>query len=135
MENKLIVYLLLTTMIFILLLQALHPAWSANLSTDAFIYYHHASYFLNNFNLTNLSGNEYLPGSILLFISVAAVPLINNSLAGFILGLIFVNVLLIFVTAYIYKRYGQLENITVFALIIFFTGPIIFLDLIYWWFY
>lgn len=125
-DRKLTVYLFLSLILVILLFQAFHPSWFRHISTDIYVYYNRASYFLSHFNLTNLNYNEYMAGATILFISVIPALLINNSFESYLVGFMAINVVLLFVIAYIYQKFGKIDNVVVFSLILLFTGPIIF---------
>mgnify|MGYP001611779495 FL=1 len=125
-DRKLPVYLFFLLVLVILLFQSFHPSWFAQSSTDVYVYSSRASYFLSHFNLTELDYNEYLPGAVLFFISVIPTLLISNRFEPYLLGFMTVNVVLLFIIAYIYQKFGKIENVAVFSLILLFTGPIIF---------
>ncbi|MBI2021828.1 DUF2029 domain-containing protein [Candidatus Daviesbacteria bacterium] len=126
MERKLAIGLFLLLALIVLIFQARHPAWFTHISTDLYVYFDRATFFVKNLNLTNLKDNEHLPGAILLFISAAPALLINYSFYSYTWGFILVNLLLILAIVYLTAKFTRLENVVVLTLILLFTGPIIF---------
>lgn len=126
MEKKLICYLFLFLVLIILLFQAWHPAWYAHISTDVYVYYNRASYFLTHSNLTGLDTNEHLPGAILLFLSAIPSLWISNTFDSYIRGFLTVNLVLLLIIAFVYQQYKRAANITIYGMILLMTGPIMF---------
>lgn len=124
MDVKSALILSLVLVLSIIVLLAYHPAWFLHLHTDINVYLARTRYFLNHGDFVGLVGNEYQPGALIFFIAISPFLLINDSLGFFIIGLFLVNISLIFILAYLYKKYSDIKNIFFFALILFFTGPI-----------
>ncbi len=125
-RNIILSYLFLFLVVITLLLLATHPAYYPHLQTDVFVFYQRTSFFISNFYLTNLTGNEYPPGAMLFFILTSPLLLINNSFETYKLVLFIANFILIFFLSVIYIKFTKAENIIIFAIILLFTGPIIF---------
>ena len=119
------VILSLALTIIVLMLLAYHPAWYFHLHTDANVYWARANYFLNKWNFEGLVGNEYQPGALIFFITLSPFLLINNTFQTYLSGLFSVNILLMFILVYLYKKYSDMKNVFLFALILLFTGPIV----------
>lgn len=116
-------FLFLALIIVVLLLQSQLPIYSTHLSTDIYVFYNRANYFITNHNLTHLDNNEYQPGATLFFI-LLSLPLTNITVDIYKSALFSVNILIIFIMAYFYRKIA-VENITLFALLLLFTGPIV----------
>lgn len=126
-KKNLPIYLLLIFAIFSQLLLALHPAYYSHLSTDVYVFYNRAVFFLNHLNLSNLSGNEYQPGALLFFIMLSPILLINNSFETFTWALFAFNTVFILLLALIYKKStNSTDSILILSLILLAIGPIFF---------
>lgn len=123
LNKTLFSFLFLTFVTTVLLLQSQLPIYSTHLSTDIYVFYNRANYFITNHNLKHLDNNEYQPGTTLFFI-LLSLPFTNNSIDIYKAILFVVNILIFFILAYSYKRIA-VENIALFTLFLLFTGPII----------
>lgn len=116
----------LTFVVFIIIfLQAIIPLWHNHLIVDIWFYYERAKHFFTYRTISNLIGNEYLPGALFYFFIVSPVFFIEQSLdvytwAFFLLGFIFLAAHI-----FIYRKIGGYSSILIFLLILLFTGPIL----------
>ncbi len=112
--------------IFTVLLLAIHPAWKQHLIFDIYTFQDRASYFIHNFNLSGVNGNEYQPGAILYFILLSPTMLINPSFESFLTVFFVGNILLLLIMAFFIRNITEPKNLIIFGLLILFTGPILF---------
>lgn len=124
--EKLFSYLFLPLALLVIVMQAWHPAWYPHISTDVYVYYNRASYFLTHGNLTGADTNEHLPGAILLFLSAIPSLWVDNSFESYIRGFLTVNLILLLLIAISYLFYKRSANIVIYAVILLMTGPIMF---------
>ncbi|MBU3957325.1 DUF2029 domain-containing protein [Patescibacteria group bacterium] len=116
----------LTFVVFIIIfLQATIPLWHNHLIVDVWFYFERAKHFFTYRTLSNLVGNEHLPGALFYFFIPSPVLLIEKSLeiytqAFFLLGFIF-----LLAHIFIYKKISGYFGILIFLLILLFTGPIL----------
>lgn len=127
MNQSLAVKLFLGLVIIVLLLQAIHPAWSYHLRSDSDgFYYSRAKYFLEHGNLTSLGYNEYQPGAVMFFLALAPPLLLANNHDVYLATLFAVNIGLICLLAYlIWRATGHITNVWVLGAILLFAGPIV----------
>lgn len=120
-------WLVLGVVLVVLLLQALHPAWSYHLKSDADgFYYSRAAYFLEHHSLAGLGYNEYQPGAVLFFLSLSPLLMVMDSRVLYVAGLLTVNMVLVVVLAWWYRRVMRHDwAVYIFAGLMLFTGPIV----------
>jgi len=123
--NKTNLYFLTFVVFIIIFLQATIPLWHNHLIVDIWFYFERAKHFFTYRTLSNLVGNEYLPGALFYFFIPSPVLLIEKSLeiytqAFFLLGFIF-----LLAHIFIYKKMSSYFGVFLFLLILLFTGPIL----------
>lgn len=123
--NKTNLYFLTLTVFIIIFLQATISLWHNHLIVDIWFYFERAKHFFTYRTLSNLVGNEHLPGALFYFFIPSPVLLIEKSLetytqAFFLLGFIFLLIHL-----FVYKKFSGYYGVLVFLLILLFTGPIL----------
>lgn len=116
MVKTFLCYLFLLACVLVILLQGLHPAWNNHLITDLFIF--------KERSIGNFTNNEYQPGA-LFFFSLLSPFATNQLLDTFKTAFLSINILLIFLIAFIIQRISKPENNIILSLIILFTGPIL----------
>ena len=123
--NKTSLFLLTVIVFVIIFLQATIPLWHDHLIVDIWFYFERAKHFFTYQTLSNLIGNEYLPGALSYFFIASPALLIEKNLevytqAFFLLGFIFLLAHL-----FVYKKISGYPAILIFLLILLFTGPIL----------
>lgn len=116
----------LTLAIIYILLQSIHGAYYPHLYVDVFVFHARSLYFWEHLNLTNLGHNEYQPGAILFFILLGGPAfLIDNTLDTFKWVLFGANVLLIFLTGFIFHKMKKTAGVILLSVLLIFLGPIL----------
>lgn len=107
-----------------LLLLSFSSAYAPHLRSDINTFAARAGSFLMYGDLAHLAYNEYQPGAILFFLLLSPALLISQ--VSFVFALYAVNLLLIFVLAWLIYRFTKSYlNVALFNLVILFTGPIV----------
>lgn len=106
-------------------LQALHPAWRFHALVDSyFVYYDRAHYFFEHGNLTHLTFNEYQPGAIFYFVSLAPIFWWSSSRDAYTNSVIISNLLMLAGYGWLLRRWLGPISTVLLAVVILFTGPI-----------
>lgn len=112
--------------IVFILLQAWHPDWHLHMMVDGyFAYFNKIDHFLTYGSLKNIPFNEYQPGAVIYFLSIAPILLIEYSRTAFLLGLIISNLILIVIYAKFILKQNRLGSLSLLSLIIILGGPLI----------
>lgn len=124
-KNKLVGWLFLLVAVFTVYKLAYHPAWYRHLVVDIVgQYINHAHHFLKYKNLANLGYNEYQPGAVMFFAALSPSLLIKDSYESLLQALIWVNIGLIFSSAFIYQKLSGVKPLLIFGFILLACGPI-----------
>jgi hypothetical protein len=125
MREVILHYSFLLICLSVVLLQAIHPFWKEHLVFDVYTYFERSQFFINNFNFSGVL-NEYHPGAIIFFILLSPFMLIDNSLDTYIRNFLIINTFLAILLAFLIHKFTNSKNILLYAILILFTGPIIF---------
>jgi hypothetical protein len=107
-------------------LQAMHPAWRHHALVDGyFAYYDKVSYFLKNNTLENIPFNEYQPGAVFYFLSIAPILLISDTRETYLNGLILSNLLLCIGYGWYIVKQKNPGGLSLFSAILFLGGPLL----------
>jgi hypothetical protein len=107
-------------------LQAMHPSWRHHTLVDGyFAYYDKVSYFLKNNTLQGIPFNEYQPGAIFYFLSVAPILAIKDSRETYLNGLILSNLLLCMGYGWIILKQKNPGGLALFSAMLMLGGPLI----------
>lgn len=118
------IFSLLIAIIYILF-QSLNPSFYMHLFPDVFAFHDRATFFWENFYLTNLGHNEYQPGALVFFFLVGFSFLIGTSLETFKWSLFIANIILIVLTAGLFYKMKKTAGIILMSLLLIFLGPIL----------
>jgi len=116
-----------TLVLFFLVKLAYNPSWRYHLDADVKgFYYPHLIHFLQNSSFVGINKNEYFPGAMFFFlIPGLALLLGSNNASTYLAGLIAVNMLIIVILLYIYRKHNHFSPF-IFLAILLFSGPIFF---------
>ncbi len=107
-------------------LQAMHPSWRHHTLVDGyFAYYDKVSYFLKNHSLQGIPFNEYQPGAIFYFLSVAPILAIKDSRETYLNGLILSNLLLCIGYGWIIIKQKNPGGLALFSAMLILGGPLL----------
>ncbi len=119
--------LILLFVVCILLWAAYRPCWMRHLRTDIDSQHiSNARYFLEHGNFSSPEYNEYQPGAVIFFLILSPLLLIENSNDFYLQSLFFLNILLIFILAFAYRRMKGVRYHWDYILILLAAGPIVF---------
>lgn len=111
--------------IIYILFQALNGAYYYHLYPDVFTFYDRASFFWDNFVLTNLGHNEYQPGAIAFFAALSPVFLITQSVESFKWALFAANISFILLISFLMFKMEKPFGVLLISLFLVFLGPIL----------
>jgi hypothetical protein len=114
----------LTTVFF----QAQNYLWRGHLEVDVYVFYKRVEFFLNNAGLSNLKGNEYLPGSLLFFFAPFLFNLFSLSQLDYSVYLTSFQLLILLFIIFHLRFYLQKRpylNSFLFLMLVLGTGPIL----------
>lgn len=114
-------FLVISLLVFL----AYQTAWRYHLEVDIWgFYYPRFVYFLNNFSFTGFGKNEYFPGAMFFFLIPGLSAFWGNTWEVYLIGLFIVNIALIMLHIYIYRRNNFIAPF-IFLAILLLSGPII----------
>ena len=116
-----------TLVLFFLITLAYNPSWRYHLDVDVWgFYYPRTLHFFENLSFAGIGENEYFPGAMFFFLIPGLALLIDsNNAQTYLAGLITVNILIVILLLYIYRRHNPLSPF-IFLAILLFAGPIFF---------
>src|SRR3990167_10193075 len=116
-----------TLVLFFLVTLAYNQSWRYHLDVDVWgFYYPRLVHFLDNLSFAGIGENEYFPGAMFFFLIPGLALLIDsNNAQTYLAGLITVNILIVILLLYIYRRHNPLSPF-IFLAILLFAGPIFF---------
>lgn len=122
---KLAAILSLIISIIYIIFQGMHPAYYMHLYPDVFAFFDRASFFWNHQTLKNLGYNEYQPGAITFFITLAPVFLIEKSVETFKWALFFANSVFFVLYGWLLIKMHKTSGVFLMSLFLIFLGPIL----------
>lgn len=103
----------------------MHPAYYMHLYPDVFAFFDRASFFWDHQTLKNLGYNEYQPGAITFFITLAPVFLIEKSVEAFKWALFSANSIFFILYAVLLIKMHKTSGVFLMSLFLIFLGPIL----------